>query len=192
MKKEKQKLIIQMHEALDYMSEAECQKFAQYAAESKWNLLHQLIRDYQTNTPRYMELVNFFRETKVDRMPENNTRGKFYDLERVFQSCNQHNFGGKMPRPKGIHWSQRINHSTMGSYNLKEDTVMINRGLDRSDVPAYVLDFIMYHELLHKLLGVETSGNRHRSHTPEFRKLEQAHPQYQQAQAFIQKNASRL
>ena len=69
---------------------------------------------------------------------------------------------------------------------------MINCGLDRRDVPAYVLDFVMYHELLHKALGVKTSGSRHLSHTKEFRELEKAHPNFEQAQAFIQKIAKKL
>ena len=69
---------------------------------------------------------------------------------------------------------------------------MINRGLDRSDVPAYVLDFVMYHELLHKALGVKTSGARRVAHTKEFRDFEKRHPDYERAQAFIQKNAKRL
>ena len=92
-----------------------------------------------------------------------------------------------MPRPKVMHWSARVNHRTMGSYNPKEDSLMINCGLDRADVPSYVLDFIMYHELLHKALGIKTSGSRRMAHTAEFRKLEQAHPDYERAEAFLQK-----
>lgn len=183
---------IQLHEAIDYLSDADCQKLARFTAERRWSDLKKLFHNYQSAEPRYMELLNYFRDLKVTREPVNRTEGRFYDLEAVFQTCNQRNFGGKMPRPKGLTWSQRVNHSTMGTYNLSDDTVTINRGLDRRDVPAYVLDFIMYHELLHKLLGVKTVGSRRHAHTPEFRKLEQAHPQYLQAQDFIKRNASRL
>ncbi len=183
---------IQLHESLDYMQDSNCQKLAKFTAERRWRELRQMFRDYQASEPRYKELLDLFRNIKAGRTPVNNTQGRFYDLEAVFQSCNQHNFGGKMPRPKGLTWSARVNHSTMGTYNLNEDTVTINRGLDRHDVPTYVVDFIMYHELLHKLLGVKTVGNRRHAHTPEFRKLEQAHPQYRQAQDFLKKNSSKL
>ena len=183
---------IQLHEGLDYMNEGECQKLAQLVAAKRWNDLRQLIRDYQRSTPQYMDLVTFFRDTKVRKAPENDTKGKYYDLESIFQTCNRRYFNGKMPRPRGLHWSARVNHSTMGSYNLKEDTLMINRGLDSRKVPEYVPDFVMYHELLHKLLGIDTTGSRNRAHTPEFRKLEQAHPDYQRAQDFIRKNAAKL
>ena len=50
----------------------------------------------------------------------------------------------------------------------------------------------MYHELLHKALGIQTSGSRKMAHTKEFRELEQKHPDYQRAQDFIQKNAKKL
>ena len=183
---------IQLHEGLDYMNEVECQKLAQLVAAKRWNDLRQLIRDYQRSTPQYMDLVTFFRDTKVRKAPENDTKGKYYDLESIFQTCNRRYFNGKMPRPRGLHWSARVNHSTMGSYNLKEDTLMINRGLDSGKVPEYVPDFVMYHELLHKLLGIDTTGSRNRAHTPEFRKLEQAHPDYLRAQDFIRKNAAKL
>ena len=183
---------IRMHEAMDHMSDSECRNFAQYIAGHRWKDLKHLFRNYQDNTPEYMELFRLFREVKAVKAAENNTKGSFYDLEAVFQACNVRNFGGKMQRPRGLHWSARVNHSTMGSYNLREDTVMINRGLDSRKVPAYVLDFVMYHELLHKLLGIETSGSRNRAHTPEFRKLEQAHPDHQRAQDFIRKNAAKL
>ena len=38
----------------------------------------------------------------------------------------------------------------------------------------------------------DTSGSRRVSHSKEFRDLEQRHPDYERAQAFIRKNAKRL
>ena len=183
---------IQIHEALDYMSEYDCKRFAQFIRQRKWTDLKRMLAEYQEKTPQSRELSAHFHSVKANPTHGNQTRGRYYDLEDVFNRCNQRCFGGKMPRPKVIHWSPRVNHSTMGSYNIQEDTLMINRGLDRSDVPAYVLDFVMYHELLHKALGVKTSGARRMAHTKEFRDFEKRHPDYERAQAFIQKNAKRL
>lgn len=183
---------IQIHEALDYMSEYDCKRFASFIRQRKWTDLKRLLAEYQEKTPQSRELSVHFHSVKANPTHENHTRGRYYDLEKVFTACNQRNFGGKMARPKVIHWSPRVNHSTMGSYNINEDILMINRGLDRPDVPAYVLDFVMYHELLHKALGIKTSGSRKMAHTKEFRELEQSHPDYERAQSFIQKNAKRL
>ena len=183
---------IQLHEAFDHMTDRQCMHFASCVRRRRWTELKTLINEYRENTPGWNELTSHFRGTKANPTHDNLTRGKYYDLEQVFKACNERNFGGKMSRPKVIHWSARVNHSTMGSYNINEDILMINRGLDRSDVPAWVLDFVMYHELLHKALGIKTGGSRRMAHTKEFRQLEQAHPDYARAQAFIQKNASRL
>ena len=186
------KVEIQLHESIDHMTDPDCRRFACLIRVKHWNELRQLISEYQAKTPQARELAGFFRDTKANPTHENRTRGRYYDLETVFSSCNRRNFGGKIPRPKVLHWSPKVNHSTMGSYNIREDILMINSGLDRRDVPEYVLDFVMYHELLHKVLGVKTSGSRRMSHTKEFRELEKAHPYYEQAQAFIQKLARKL
>ena len=63
---------------------------------------------------------------------------------------------------------------------------MVSRTLDDPSVPPGVVDFIMYHELLHKKLGVKVIGKRRYGHTPEFRRAEKAFLQYAQAQAFLQ------
>lgn len=183
---------IQLHEAFDYMNDHQCRHFAQYIKGKRWNDLRSLMAEYQEQDPRWKELASLFLESKTNPRHENLTRGRYYDLENVFKTCNDRNFGGKMFRPKVMHWSAKINHSTMGSYNVNEDTLMINRGLDRRDVPAYVLDFVMYHELLHKALGIKTSGTRRMAHTSEFRKMEKLHPDFERAQDFIQKYAKKL
>ena len=186
------KQLIRLHECFDYMNGAQCARLAKEIKERRWSEVKKMLLDYQEQTPRWKELASVFQNSKTNPTHENLTRGRCYDLEDVFNTCNQRNFGGKMTRPKVIHWSARVNHSTMGSYNISEDTLMINRGLDRQDVPAYVLDFVMYHELLHKALGIKTSGSRRMSHTREFRSLEMRHPDYERAQAFIRKNAQKL
>lgn len=183
--------VIQLHEGLDYMNERECETLAVCVHRCRWNEFRALIGAYQQREPRYAEMIALFRETKAAPAPENNTRGKVYDLEQVFESCNRRCFGGKMPRPAGIYWSKQPNKATMGKYDLNEDSVMINCALDSRSVPAYVLDFIMYHELLHKALGVETKGGRRRAHTPKFRALEKAHPDYARAQEFLKNRFGR-
>lgn len=186
------KPLIQLHESMDYMSDRDCQQFALFIKTKRWNDLKHMLQEYQNRTPQSKKLAVFFHESRTKSSHANQTRGRYYDLESVFNKCNQRNFGGKMSRPNVIFWSQQVNHTTMGSYNLQEDCLMINKGLDRPDVPEYVLDFVMYHELLHKALGIKMVGTRRMAHTKEFRALEQAHPDYLKAEAFIKKNASRL
>ena len=84
-----------------------------------------------------------------------------FDLDEIFVRVSQTYFGGKIARPK-LAWSARGAKYTMGKYNYTTDTLTINRRLNRADTPEYVLEFVMYHELLHKALGYSVVNNRRR------------------------------
>jgi len=66
---------------------------------------------------------------------------------------------------------------------------MISASLDNTDVPAYVVDFIIYHELLHKKHGICWANGRGYVHTPEFQKEERQFGQYIDAEAVLRKLA---
>jgi hypothetical protein len=95
-------------------------------------------------------------------------QGVFHDLSTAFERVRQSHFDGTINRPR-LAWSRTFTGRKFGHYDRITDTVMISCSLDRADVPAIALDFVMYHELLHKKLGVSWSGGRARAHTPEYR-----------------------
>lgn len=105
-------------------------------------------------------------------------------LVKSFQRMNRTYFNGKLNQPRLV-WNQTITHQKFGHYQPATDTIMISISLDHPDVPEYVLDFVMYHELLHKQLGIQSINGRHYAHTPQFRALERSHSKYQQAQDFL-------
>jgi hypothetical protein len=51
-----------------------------------------------------------------------------------------------------------------------------------------VVEFVLYHELLHKHHGVKLVNRNYMAHTPEFRRSEQQFYHYQQAMAWIEKS----
>ncbi|MEA3349798.1 MAG: hypothetical protein U9Q82_04175, partial [Chloroflexota bacterium] len=102
---------------------------------------------------------------------DKNTRGMFYDLEIVFERVNSVYFDGAMEKPNLI-WSRILTQRKFGHYRPSSDTIMISISLDDSDVPTYLIDFIMYHELLHKKIGQKIINGRIYSHTSEFRAAE--------------------
>lgn len=136
----------------------------------------------------FMEVVAALEMTTTS--VEDFTRGQAYDLEKVFNRVNATYFSGKMARPK-LMWNRVLTTSRMGHYNLARDAIMISITLDAPDVPEYVVDFVMYHELLHKQLGVTVSNGRRNVHTPEFRAAERRFLQYHQAHAFINARSRR-
>jgi hypothetical protein len=96
------------------------------------------------------------------------TKGIYYDLVEAFQRVNTKYFSESLSRPK-LAWSSTFNFRKFGHYDHIHDTVMVNSVLDNSTTSRYTIDFIMYHELLHKKLKVKWQSKNMISHSPEFR-----------------------
>ena len=69
----------------------------------------------------------------------------------------------------------------MGSYNAETSTIRINPLLDKKTVPAYFLEFVVYHEMLHAYLGIKTRNGRRSIHSREFRLHEKKFRHYAKA-----------
>ncbi len=111
-------------------------------------------------------------------------RGLVYNLEELFDELNAHYFDGALARPHLV-WSQRAAQRTFGHYKPATDTITLSRRLDDSSVPRDVVAFVLYHEMLHKAMGVKKSKGRHYVHTPDFRRRERAFERYEEAQAAL-------
>ncbi len=119
-----------------------------------------------------------------DGSPSRQAQGAHHDLNAAFDRVNRRHCGGGMARPH-LKWSRTPMRSKFGHYDLLEDTVVVNVSLDDARVPAYVVDFIVYHELLHKSLGIRMVNGRRRAHTTAFRDAERAYPRYQEIRRFL-------
>ena len=108
-------------------------------------------------------------------------RGDVFDLNDIFDRVNVHYFRGEIKRPK-LFWSRSLTRRKFGHYDWVGDAVMLSRTLDQSGVPAFLVEFVMYHELLHKTLGLRWSGGRQYAHTAEFYQLEKRFVQHAQAE----------
>jgi hypothetical protein len=115
--------------------------------------------------------------------------GVCYDLSVSFDRVNADYFGGAMARPRLV-WSRSVTGRKFGHYDPATDTVMISASLDASNVPAYVVDFVVYHELLHKTHETKWQGDRAQVHTPTFRHDERAFQRYAESEAFLKKLAN--
>jgi hypothetical protein len=114
--------------------------------------------------------------------------GVHHPLAASFDRVNAAYFGGTMPRPRLI-WSKVFTGRLFGHYDRLRDTVMISCTLDRADVPESVVDFVMYHELLHKKLGLDWRGERMAMHTGTFRDEERRFAAYAEADSFLKRVA---
>jgi hypothetical protein len=73
----------------------------------------------------------------------------------------------------------------MGSYNLRTDTIIVNRALDKIDTPLFVIRFVMYHEMLHKFVGIKRKNGRNYAHTSKFRNYEKQFAEYAEAKEYL-------
>jgi hypothetical protein len=132
---------------------------------------------------------------KINNSPpesgEVSSRGRYHDLKTAFERVNRRYFKNRMVLPRLV-WGSRQSRRKLGHYQPVTDTLLVSRTLDNPDVPKFVVDFIVYHELLHKQLGVQVNGGRRYSHTPAFKQAERRFKQYQQAQEFLNKLGENL
>lgn len=122
-------------------------------------------------------------------------QGKFFNLLHAFVDLNQKYFANKIDC--AIMWGplrKRVRQKSvqLGSYSFRTSTIRINPLLDRSFVPQYVVDSIIYHEMVHHLVGSRENNGRNISHDQSFKTLEQRFIHANKAKLWIQKNLSRL
>ena len=116
--------------------------------------------------------------------------GVQHDLVSVFDKVNTAYFQARIPRPHLI-WSRQVTGRKFGHYDHTADTLMVASTLDTRSVPRYVVEFIVYHELLHKKHGVRWHNDRQLAHTREFRCEERKFRQYAEAKAKLKQLANR-
>ena len=113
-------------------------------------------------------------------------RGHFYDLDAVFEDLNTRFFYGLMARPR-MSWSQSKTRRILGHYDPAHNAIIISRVFDHPGVPRYVLEYIVYHEMLHLKHPVKLRGSRRCVHSAEFQAEERLFPRVAEANAFLKR-----
>jgi hypothetical protein len=80
----------------------------------------------------------------------------------------------------------------LGSYSYEDRLIRIHRVLDRPGVPRYVVESVVYHELLHADLPPVTRRGRRYFHTPEFRRRERQFRHFERADRWVRENLQQL
>lgn len=146
-------------------------------------IIKQRIRDH-TFSPAYQSTREYLEYLGVPK--GSFSTGLIHDLSESFQRVNHAYFDGQVSAPHVV-WNDRLTFRKFGHYQWDTDTVMVSRSLDQRRVPAYVVDYVMYHELLHKKLGARLVNSRRMVHTSLFRKLEAEFSRLDEAQKFLNK-----
>lgn len=109
-------------------------------------------------------------------------------LTTLFNSVNTTYFEGKATLP--IRWGRRSlrfpsRSIRLGSYNLKTSEIRIHPLLDHPEIPNYVVEYIIYHEILHHFFPPVKNGRKRKIHHAYFKQQEKAFPKYTEAKLFI-------
>jgi hypothetical protein len=116
-------------------------------------------------------------------------QGKVYDLEALFDALNLRFFGGLLARPR-ITWSRAKARNLLGHYDPAHNVIVISRVFDSERVPLYVIEYIVFHEMLHLLHPVTAHGGRRCVHPPAFQHEEKRFQELEQAKAFLKQLGS--
>jgi hypothetical protein len=127
------------------------------------------------------------------------TKGRRHDLLALFHEVNAKYFGGTVdaliawgratPRPRRKKPRSTIK---LGSYSAVQRLIRIHPNLDRSWVPRYFVQFIIYHEMLHHVIPGSRGAGRSLLHPPEFRRREEQFSRYERAIAWEKSHIARI
>jgi len=113
-------------------------------------------------------------------------RGENYDLQQIFDHLNQKYFAGSIARPQ-LGWSARPSRTSLGHYDPSHRTIALNRLLDSRKADTMVVEFVMFHEILHLKFGMDYKAGQARVHTKEFKAAEKSFERYAEARTALKR-----
>jgi len=123
--------------------------------------------------------------TQRSRITANSgSRGRHIDLDELFNRLNESYFDGGLDKPR-LSWSARKSRFVLGRYDATHHTIFISRLFDSPAIPAYVIEYVMYHEMLHVKHQCRVRDSRVIVHTSEFKSEERSFPNYQEAKLWL-------
>jgi predicted metal-dependent hydrolase len=112
--------------------------------------------------------------------------GHCYHLEAIFDDLNRRFFHGLLGQPR-MSWSQSEARRMLGHYDPAHNAIIISAVLDRPKVPRYVVEYLVYHEMLHLKHPVKLQGSRRCVHSAEFQAEERQFPRLDEAKQFLRR-----
>jgi hypothetical protein len=117
------------------------------------------------------------------------SRGKVYDLGEMFAELNARYFAGELDKPV-LSWSRRRTRRVLGHHDHVHGAIVISTTLDNSRVPRFVVEYVLYHEMLHVKHPPRVVGGRTEYHSRVFRQDERRFDRFDEALKQLEKLAS--
>jgi hypothetical protein len=137
------------------------------------------------HSPPMLERLGNVRRTR-GRKDMADPCGARHDLIPIFERLNTQFFGAALDMP-ALGWSKRNTTALFGHYDKDHKSITISRTLDSDDVPAFVLEYVLFHEMLHLVYDVKYKNQRRCVHGPEFKRHEGIFPKFEEAKGWLKK-----
>jgi hypothetical protein len=167
-----------IHEALASILVA---KLARRRPDSDTLALYRRYFD-RTDVRHSLQEAKLARGRKLSRGPE----GEHYDLVPLFEKLNAQYFEGLLSKPN-LGWSLRHSRTTLGHYDSCHHMIILSAALDSPAIPQLVVEFILYHEMLHIKIPAYEQGARRRVHTKVFRAAERQFAEFKEAKSEVRR-----
>jgi hypothetical protein len=145
---------------------------------------HERVYRAYAYSPQVLRALDLTRRQR-GRKSVSSARGRVYDLDKMFQRLNRRHFDQELEKPV-LTWSQRRTRRILGHHDAAHDTIVISKTLDDSDVPEWLVEYVLYHEMLHIKHPARLIRGRRYYHTNAFRAEEQRFPYYEEAQRWLE------
>jgi hypothetical protein len=117
--------------------------------------------------------------------------GEFCNLEHIFGKLNLIYFQNEIPKPK-LTWSRSRSYRRLGHFDKAHNSITISKALDDSYVPKFVVEYVVYHEMLHIKHPTQHRNGRRYNHTPAFKRDEEKFAYFDEAEDWIEDNSAKL
>jgi hypothetical protein len=113
-------------------------------------------------------------------------RGRHFDLGEIYSRLNRRFFSGELS-PCRIGWSTRPSRSVLGRYDPAHHTITISKALDSESIPLEIVEYLVFHEMLHVRIPLERAGSRRVIHSRAFHEAERAFPNFRRVRERLKK-----
>jgi hypothetical protein len=118
-------------------------------------------------------------------------KGDVYDLDEIFDNLNLWYFREGLAKPV-LTWSAKRTYRILGHHDATHDTIVVSKSLDSKKVPRFVVEYIVFHEMLHIHHPTVHHNGRRYNHTPAFRRDERKFRYYREAEDWIDESIHSL
>lgn len=144
---------------------------------------------------RYNDYVDSIEETiplkKFNGIDNYRAKGNIFNLNLKFDQLNTAYFNNSLIKPR-LGWSRNKSYRRLGFYDQRRNLLVISRIFDSEKVPEEIVNYLLYHEMLHVKFPAEKKNGRRIIHSPAFRKEEKRFPQFLEINDWISGNLRSL